>query len=174
MTKELITIGRTATMSIPDEGLSGIPVKVDTGADGSAIWASDIVMDDNGTLSFCLFAPGSQFYTGKHHQTKEYRVALVRSSHGTLQVRYRVSLAVVIEGRRIRGSFSLAERSQNTYPVLLGCRILNGKFLVDVSLGRPKKDDEDKTGVLTKELKDNPKLFFEKYHLSNQRGDYTR
>lgn len=164
-------IGRTTTVAFPAEGISDVPAKVDTGADGSAIWASNITIDDDGILSFRLFGKGSKFYTGYLHQTKDFDAIRIRSAHGTVQLRYRVKLTVVIAGRRVNGTFSLADRSKNTYPILLGCRLLNKKFLVDVSQGDT--ISRLKRNRLTVELHKNPKLFFEKYHLNNSQKEIT-
>lgn len=166
-------IGRTATAAFPAEGIRDVPVKIDTGADGSSIWASDLNIDEKGVLRFTLFGIGSPYYSGQQHSTKQYAARLIRSSNGQAQIRYKVTLSIVLAGKKIRGTFSLADRSQNTYPVLVGCKLLNKKFLVDVSKHsdiKPPKTSES-TLMLTKELKKNPRAFFEKYHIDNHRGD---
>jgi hypothetical protein len=152
-----------------------VPVKVDTGADTSSIWASDIFVDDEGLLHFTLFDIESPYYSGKRHKTKNYDVRLIRSSNGTAQVRYRVKLSVQIAGRHVRGTFTLADRSKNTYPILIGCKLMHNKFLVDVSIAKPAQTADHETSMtLTEELKQDPKAFFEKYHMNNTRGDIER
>lgn len=168
--KQLTIIGRTAPMKIVSEDKCSITVKIDTGADSSSIWASELRMDDDYALSFCLFAKGSPYYTGKRHLTKAYSVSAVRSAHGTLQIRYKVQLVVRLGGKRVRGSFTLADRSKNTYPALIGCRLLNKKFLVDVAKGKKTIEREQKLGI-KREFSENPRAFFEKYHSNNDRGD---
>ncbi|MEI9914427.1 MAG: hypothetical protein WDN66_05680 [Candidatus Saccharibacteria bacterium] len=42
MAKDTQVIGSTTTISIPAGGIVDLPAKVDTGADSSSIWASDI------------------------------------------------------------------------------------------------------------------------------------
>lgn len=169
--KKLITIGRTTTIDLFDEGAKNIPAKVDTGADSSSIWASELEMSQDGVLSYVFFAKGSQYYSGKRHESSQYEVRRVWSSHGVPQVRYRVKMTIVVEGRRIRGTFTLADRSQNNYPVLLGCRLLNGKFLVDVSKGFKMKRQEISAKQLTLEAKQDPVVFFKKYYKSNNREE---
>ncbi|MFZ2494903.1 MAG: RimK/LysX family protein [Candidatus Saccharimonadales bacterium] len=166
--KELVIIGRNENADIPGDGIKNVPVKVDTGADISSIWASELNIDDDHVLSFVLFAKGSEYHTGKRHRTRNYSVNLIRSSNGARQVRYRVFLTIEIAGRRVKGSFTLADRSHNSFPVLIGCRLLKGKFLVDVSKGIYKTE---KTMKFHEEFKKDPKAFFEKYHAANQRGD---
>ena len=77
-------------------------------------------------------------------------------------------LTIILGGKKIRGTFTLADRSKNKYPALIGCKILNKKFLVDVSKGFIR---ENRSDDLTQELKLDPKAFFEKYYHNNPRGD---
>ncbi len=162
------TIGRTSTASFPFDGASDVPVKIDTGADTSSIWASDLQMEADNALSFVLFAPASKHYSGKRHRTKSYTARYVRSSNGQGEVRYSVKLTIVLSGRKIKGSFTLADRSRNTYPALIGCRLLSGKFIVDVSKGKTKPDEQKlRSKALENELKQDPQAFFKK-HRSKQ------
>lgn len=171
--KQLPIIGRTANASFANEGSADVPVKIDTGADGSSIWASDIRINDEGVLSFALFGPSSPFYTGSRHETSEFDARLVRSSNGATQLRYQVRLIVQLAGRRVKGTFTLADRSRNIYPVLVGCKLLRGKFLVDVAKddARIPKPPSPRARTYTEELRQNPQAFFEKYHLNNPSGD---
>ena len=163
-----VIIGRTEHIVIPSESARKIRVKIDTGADRSSIWASNIAMSSDGELSFTLFAPESKFYSGTVYRTKNFEASRVRSAHGDLQVRFRVHLTIILGGKKIRGTFTLADRSKNKYPALIGCKILNKKFLVDVSKGFIR---ENRSDDLTQELKLDPKAFFEKYYHNNPRGD---
>ena len=45
-------------------GIMGIkaPAKIDTGADSTSVWASNIKMSKDGVLSFTLFDKSSPFY----------------------------------------------------------------------------------------------------------------
>ena len=172
--KELTIIGRTSTANFPEEGIKGVPVKIDTGAHSSSIWASELHIDDDATLHFVLFGVGSEYYSGKVHSTKNFKVRLVRSSNGTTQIRYRVQLSMVLGGRRVKTNVTLADRSLNTFPVLVGCRTLHNKFLVDVSKGKIEKERfEAQNNVLNDELQKDPQAFFKKYHMANHRGDIT-
>ncbi|QUB37658.1 ATP-dependent zinc protease [TM7 phylum sp. oral taxon 349] len=168
MSDKKVIIGRTEHIVIPSEGARSIRVKIDTGADRSSIWASNITMSDDGKLSFTLFAPESKYYSGTVYRTKNFEASRVRSAHGGLQVRFRIHLTIILGGKKIRGTFTLADRSKNKYPALIGCKILNKKFLVDVSKGLIR---ENRTDELTQELKCDPKAFFEKYYHNNPRGD---
>lgn len=163
-----VIIGRTEHIVIPSESARKIRVKIDTGADRSSIWASNIAMSDDGELSFTLFAPESKFYSGTVYRTKNFEASRVRSAYGDLQVRFLTHLTIILGGKKIRGTFTLADRSKNRYPALIGCKILNKKFLVDVSKGFIR---ENRSDDLAQELKRDPKAFFEKYYHNNPRGD---
>lgn len=123
-------IGARVYVEFPHDSGQPVLAKVDTGADYSAVWASDISERD-GVLHFTLFGKGSKFYSGKRHKTSQFSITQVKNSFGHLENRYKVAISVKIEGRRIRAEFNLADRSRNRYPVLIGKRTLSGRFLVD-------------------------------------------
>ena len=50
---QLKVIGSTEFIDVA--GIKNVPAKIDTGADSSAIWASNIEMQKNGILKFSLF-----------------------------------------------------------------------------------------------------------------------
>ena len=79
ISQNLPVIGSTEFVEI--FGVSAVPAKIDTGADSSAIWASNIDMKEDGTLIFSLFGKKSPFYTilqvKKGHLAKNLRFILV-------------------------------------------------------------------------------------------------
>lgn len=158
----LMIIGPSALVSIGSRAID-VPAKMDTGAEASSIWASKIRIDKDGTLKFSLFGESSPFYNGKIYKRKDYQVMAVRSAMGQEQIRYRVHFPVIINGRRIRVLFSLADRSKNSFPILIGKRTLQGKFLVDVSLPDVKYERKSKTKIDKKQFYKNPHVFHEKY-----------
>ena len=129
-------IGRIVKLSIPDAQISNLPAKVDTGAYSSAIWATK-VKEEDGVLSFVLLGPKSPKYTGRVMTTNKYKIVKVRNSFGEMQDRYRVELKVELDGRKIKAKFTLANRALKSYSALIGRRMLNKRFLVDVSHGGP-------------------------------------
>ena len=161
MVNKLPVIGSTEYVEI--FGVSDIPAKIDTGADSSSIWATNMKMEKDGTLIFSLFGEKSPLYTGKRIETKDYEVRLVRSSHGDTQVRYRVKLPLKIGGIELISTFTLANRVRNSFPVLIGRKTLEGKFLVDVSRSGVVRKRKTKSRVLNEELKENPYKFHQKY-----------
>jgi hypothetical protein len=159
---ELGIIGSTEYVSV--EGIEKVPAKIDTGADSSSIWASDIKVEKDGTLSFKLFAPDSPHYTGETIQCKDYKVSVVRSSNGNEQIRYRTKLSLIINGRKIASKMTLSDRSRNNFPILIGRKTISGKFLVDVSKFNTKRPEKNRrTHKLNTELNKNPYKFHQKY-----------
>lgn len=154
-------IGSTEYIMVSD--IKKVPAKVDTGADTSAIWASHITVAEDGILSFTLFGEKSPLYTGEVIKTTDYFVKSVRSSHGDTQIRYRVKLPVVIGGESFITTFTLANRSRNNFPVLIGRHTIENRFLVDVSKTVVERPKARYTAKLNQELKANPFKFHQKY-----------
>lgn len=125
-------IGTTQYIQLPGHSKNDVLAKVDTGADQSSIWASSIHEQD-GKLSFVLFAPKSVYYTGKVHTTSDYMVTSVKNSFGASEYRYKVKLRMAVMGKVYKTSFNLADRSHNRYPLLIGKKFLKNRFVVDVS-----------------------------------------
>ena len=160
--KDLPIIGSTMLVSVG--GRDNVPAKIDTGADSSSIWVSDLSVDKDGVLKVHLFGKTSPFYSGKVVKRKDYKVAVVRSATGEEQVRYRTYFTLKMAGKKIKVLFNLSDRSKNNFPVLIGRRSISKKFLVDVSrseVQRPPKNP--RTKPLTKELQENPYEFYKKY-----------
>ncbi|MBR3319854.1 ATP-dependent zinc protease [Candidatus Saccharibacteria bacterium] len=161
--RKLEIIGSTEYVKVA--GIENVPAKIDTGADSSSIWASSIDVDKDGTLSFVLFDEASPFYTGKKISRKKdsYKVKIVRSGHGDERIRYRTELLLTVNDHTIHAMFTLADRSRNNFPVLIGRRTLKNKFLVDVSRMAVEKKSNPKTPRLNQELEKDPYTFHQKY-----------
>ena len=168
MANEKTVIGREVAIDF-GEKIKNVPAKVDTGADSSAVWASDIFVDPKHVLHFKLFDEGSKFYTGTEHATKDFSVAITKSSLGETALKYRVKLSINIAGRKIRATFGLSDRSTHNYPVLIGRKTLNGKFIVDVSqhanLVIIKKNTPEN---LNEEMKQNPYKFYKENYINEE------
>lgn len=66
--------------------------------------------------------------------TSQFKRKKVRSSSGHVARRYFIKAHVLLFGERILAEFSLSDRETMRFPVLLGRKLLKGRFLVDVSL----------------------------------------
>ena len=157
----LQSIGVVELVSVGSQ--SDILAKIDTGADSSSIWASNITVDKNGVLKFSLFGEDSPYYNGKVYKRKDFSVAKVKSSNGQTEVRYRTHFTITIAGRKIKSLLNLSDRSRNEYKMLIGRRTISGKFIVDVSRASKKITQGTETMRLNRELQKNPYQFHKKY-----------
>lgn len=130
-----VVIGRSEALHIVDAEISNIPAKVDTGAYRSAIHASNIQLDEkSGVLSFDLLAGHPVCGSLAHRmETTDFRQVSVENSFGHGEERYEVRLKVKLGPKVFTTQFTLANRSKKVYPVLLGRKLLNHRFLVDTS-----------------------------------------
>jgi hypothetical protein len=128
--KKLI-IGRTDVIDFPDLGLSNVRAKVDTGAYTSAIHCYKVSVV-KGKITFYLPAHRNE----KHQKftTEQFELKAIKNSFGQTEKRYVIKTRVVLFGKTFKTEFSLADREQMRYPVLLGRKLLRNRFLVDVSL----------------------------------------
>ena len=125
-------IGTTELVSLPGISKASFAAKIDTGADSSSIWASDINQTDD-ILSYVLFSLGSAFYTGERYETDKFELVSVKNSFGHEEIRYKVQLRVKIGKVIYKSWFTLADRSRNSCPMLIGKSFLKDRFIVDVS-----------------------------------------
>ncbi len=145
----LPTIGTIEAVSLPGYGVENILAKIDTGADSSAIWANHI-LEKNGKLEFILFGPTSPYYTGEVIKTSKFSKVLVKNSFGHKELRYKVDIKVLLNDRTIKARFTLANRSNNRFPILIGRRTVKGKFLVDASRRNPSLGNQRTALLLAK------------------------
>lgn len=135
--EQKVVLGQVENMIFCDLDLVNVPARVDTGARTSTIWASDIYEAD-GKLRFKLFDKTSQFYSGDDLVYDVFEMREVTPSNGISENRYMIRMLIKIGGRKIRARFTLANRSTQKYPVLIGRNILRGKFVVDVKHSKVK------------------------------------
>ena len=136
MSKKKQTIGRADCIDLPEFSLENIPVKVDTGAYTSALHCEEVqVVKENGEryLEFRIPALHKKGKPDQTFRTSNFRRKSIRSSNGNMEKRYIITTYVRIFGRRIKTEFSLSDRSKMRYPILLGRKLLGGRFIVDVS-----------------------------------------
>lgn len=133
-------IGRAEKVRFPELGRNVLHARIDTGAKTSSIDIVSATESDDGLVVVFRGDDSGETITKIF---RHYDRVVVASSMGHQQVRYRVRLSLVMRGRKIRATFTLADRSSQVYPVLIGRRTLTGKFIVDVSMGSPLKAEEN-------------------------------
>jgi hypothetical protein len=129
-------IGRREIVDFPDLGLFGIEAKIDTGAYTSAIHCTDISEkeeDGKRILCFKLFDESHPEYFEKIHRFENFSRKKIKNSFGEEEERYIIKTLVKVGGKHIRSTLSLSDREGMRYPVLIGRRLLKGKFIVDVN-----------------------------------------
>ena len=136
-------IGRAEPIDFQVEGdeYLTIPAKIDTGAYSSSVWASNI-REEGDELVFELFGKGHEAYTGKEIRLSKFQKVKIENSFGKSESRYGVILRVRFCGKKVSTFFTLADRSKKIYPILIGRKLLKGRYLVDVSIGNPIADEE--------------------------------
>lgn len=132
MTKERSTIGRLEHIALTGLGILRVEAKVDTGAFRSAIHYQRVhVRALDGVKRLVV-----TFQMGGQRKTKAFKTfkrVAVKSSNGEVSKRYLISTTVRLNGHSVRTQFTLFDRSDMKYQVLLGRKFLHGRFVVDVS-----------------------------------------
>lgn len=130
-----VIVGRAEELSFAEFAMLNIPAKVDTGAYRSAVHATEVAVDaDSGKLSFILLGNHPVCGTmATRVETDHYSTVTVANSFGHEEQRYEVRLRVKLGPKVFWARFTLADRSKKIYPILIGRKLLNGRFMVDTS-----------------------------------------
>jgi hypothetical protein len=133
----MLVIGRRDHLSLPELGLFDIQAKVDTGAYGCSLHCHEIEVVENPkteVLRFKLLDPKHPEYQDKFIYAEEFSYKKVKNSSGASEHRYTITTAVSIFNLEFLIEFSLTDRANMKYPILLGRKFLRNRFIVDVSL----------------------------------------
>ncbi|WP_186756065.1 ATP-dependent zinc protease family protein [Echinicola salinicaeni] len=128
-------IGRREKISLPEWGLDMISSKVDTGAYTNAIhceWMEEKEINGKMVLEFKLLSPNHRLYNDKLIRTEKYSQKKVKNSFGGAELRYKVATKVVMFNQEFETEFTLSDRSKMRNAILLGRKMLKGRFIVDV------------------------------------------
>ncbi len=128
----VITLGRSDRVDLPDLGLENIHAKVDTGAYSCSLHCSS-AREADGKLEFILLDEEHPEFTGMPFVVRKFEQREIRNSFGEAELRYVIKTRIRIHGRLIRAEFSLSNRGNLKFPVLLGRKILRHRFLIDVT-----------------------------------------
>ncbi|MBU2018830.1 MAG: RimK/LysX family protein [Bacteroidetes bacterium] len=129
---ERIVIGRKDKADLPLFKLVDIPVKIDTGAYTSSIHCDQIdkkTIDGKEILEVVFFSMNKE--VAPTFQFDTFSEKRVRSSTGEMESRYIIQGNIELFGKVFKTPFSLSKRMKMKYPVLLGRKLLNRKFVVD-------------------------------------------
>ena len=130
-------IGRREMVDFPELDIYQIEAKTDTAAYTSAIHCSDIreeaLPDGTKVIRVNLLDPSHPSYDHKQLEFKEFSFRDIKNSFGDVQERYVIRTKIRFYDELIEAEFSLSDRSDMKYPVLIGRALLNKNFIVDVS-----------------------------------------
>jgi len=132
-----IILGRYEKVSFPELQIDSIEAKIDTGAYSSAIHAHKIWTEEiegKTILKFKLLDPSNAEYPSQTFSTTEFKKTRVRSSNGRLEERYIIKTILHLGGKKRKTNLSLTNRKKMKFPVLIGRKVLQKGFLVDVSV----------------------------------------
>ncbi|MDN3645176.1 RimK/LysX family protein [Pontixanthobacter aestiaquae] len=126
------TVGWREVVALPELGITGIPAKIDTGARTSSLHANNIELferDGEEVARFDLdFGEGKPF---RHCEAVRVAHRTITSSNGLAQERLIVKTILAMGGQEFRAEFSLADRSDMVFPMLIGRTALRRRFLVN-------------------------------------------
>lgn len=125
-------LGRSDRVDLPGLGLENIQAKIDTGAYTSSLHCLRAEVVD-GVLEFVLLDQEHPEFTGTVYRFKEYDQREIRNSFGEAELRYIIKTTVRIFDHAIKAEFSLSNRGNLRFPVLLGRKTLRRRFLIDVT-----------------------------------------
>ncbi|SHJ13541.1 Uncharacterized conserved protein [Hymenobacter daecheongensis DSM 21074] len=131
-------VGRRELVDFPQLNLWGVEAKVDTGAFTGALHCSNIhveaLPDGRSVLRVLLLDEEHPKFDGCPLEFAEFTLRDIKSSNGEVQERYVIRTVIRLFGEDFDTEFSLSDRSDMRYPVLIGRLLLRrGRFVVDVS-----------------------------------------
>jgi hypothetical protein len=132
------TVGRRELVDFPQFELWGVEAKVDTGAFTGALHCSDIhvdaLADGRPVLRVLLLDDEHPQFNGRPLEFTDFSLRDIKSSNGEVQERYVIRTVIRLFGEDFDTEFSLSDRSDMRYPVLIGRLLLRrGRFVVDVA-----------------------------------------
>ena len=121
-------IGMVDKVDLPALGVENLNAKIDTGAYRSSLHC-ERVRQDGDILRFKVRT--DQGY--REFSTTDWIQKKIRSSNGKAELRFIIKTKLRIFGKTYVVSFSLTDRSKMKYPLLIGRKFLEDRFIVDVS-----------------------------------------
>ena len=130
------TLGRKDKADFPEFNLIDLDVKIDTGAFTSAIHCRHIEATEQHGLKmirFRLLDPSHPQYEEQVYSSNHFDERVIKNSFGKSERRYVIQTRIRLFGQDYPIELSLTERGEMKYPVLLGRKLLQGQFVVDVA-----------------------------------------
>ncbi|GGB73473.1 ATP-dependent zinc protease family protein [Blastomonas aquatica] len=144
--RELVDIGWSECIDLPDLGLHRIKAKIDTGAATSSIHATRVkplMIDGQLVVEFWFRAHRGE--PARKYRAPGVEQRSIKSSNGAIELRYVIETTMILGSVRWKGHMTLANRTTMTFPILIGRRALRRGFRVDCArkwvLGQPEMTD---------------------------------
>ena len=134
--REKKVIGRYDKIDLPDLHLFELDAKIDTGAYSSAIHyhhAEIIEKDGKEVLHFTLLDPTHPDYNDKSFYFEKFDRRNIKNSFGDSEMRFVIHTKITLFGKNFETDFSLSDRGSLKFPILLGRKLLQMGFVVDVA-----------------------------------------
>lgn len=129
MAKQKLILGRKDKVDFPLLNLFNIDAKIDSGADTSALHCDKIQLINKHGIYWVKF----RFNHKKEFSLPIFAIRKIKNSSGKSEKRFIIKTKIRLFNKRYPVELSLSDRSRMEYPVLLGRKLLLGRFLVDVS-----------------------------------------
>jgi hypothetical protein len=126
-------IGNIEKIDIEELNMVGIESKIDSGATTSSIDCSEIKIDEvNKKVTFIPLRKKYKQFTGNKVTLPLEGLVNVQSSNGDTEKRPLVKLTITLGKKETETFFSLSDRKELEYPILIGKDVL-GNYLIDTS-----------------------------------------
>ncbi len=142
-------VGWREVVGLPDLGIGYISAKIDTGARTSSLHAVDIELFERAGEEWARFF----IDLGAGHRSLSCEAPRVEhrtitSSNGQSEERLIIKTDIRLGSETFRAEFSLADRSDMLFPVLVGRTALRKRFLVDSGRSYLQSTDDDRQRML--------------------------
>ena len=126
-------VGWRELVGLPDLVDARIPAKIDTGARTSSLHATDIERFDRDGQRWVRFQLdlGDGRSEAVTCEVPRADRRIITSSNGEGQERFIIKTALTLGSHTFRAEFSLADRSDMKFPILIGRTALRRRFVVD-------------------------------------------
>lgn len=129
-------IGRLESITLPELGIDGLEVRVDTGAKTSSLHVDNIKKSIANGIHQVTFDIHPDAHNVEHIITCTAPISdmrKVKSSNGTSEQRYVIETTIVLGGESWAIEITLTDRSDMSYLMLFGREAIGTRFLVDPS-----------------------------------------
>jgi hypothetical protein len=124
-------LGRYDRVDLPGLGLKNIHAKVDTGAYRCSLHCQSAKVV-HGVLEFVLLDEEHPEFTGMKFTADTFHERDIKNSFGEVERRYVITTTIKIFNEEITAEFSLSNRGSLKFPILIGRKILQARYLIDV------------------------------------------